>query len=114
MKNLKALLCLFLFGCATNGGPGFRLSVNPAAQYGASAPMSAWYDTNDRWQIEYVAYFVDLLNKNGMRCPYPITVGAIRYELLTRYNQGRVPAGSLVYQEMDKLLPEMGCVISRG
>jgi hypothetical protein len=105
MKKILLLLFLLIF-CSCS------IRINPAAQYGVQAPMSAWYNTTDRWQIEYVAWFVDFGNRNGVRCPQPLSVGAIRYELLTRMNQGRISGSDLVYQQIDKILAESGCEIA--
>jgi hypothetical protein len=96
-------------------GPGcaLRVHVHTALQ-GVQAPVSDWYNAPDRWQIQYVAAIVDAGNSTGIRCPGTVTVGAIRYELLTRVNQGRIQGTDLVYDQIQKILSEAGCVTNTG
>jgi hypothetical protein len=105
-------LLLFLLSLL---GPGcaLRVHVHTALQ-GVQAPVSDWYNAPDRWQIQYVAAIVDAGNSTGIRCPGTVTVGAIRYELLTRVNQGRIQGTDLVYDQIQKILSEAGCVTNTG
>jgi hypothetical protein len=103
-------LGLFLLACApgiypTGGGVGFINLGNPG-----ETPISAWYAAPSNYQVSHIYKIVDALNSTGVRCPTnPPTVAAIRYDLLTRANQGRIQGEEKLLDWVYIVLADAGC-----
>lgn len=113
MKTLScALLLASAIGCSPGvypmgGGIGLINLGNTN-----ETTLEAWYQVPSHYQIDRVYRIVDALNSTGLRCPQPVSVGALRYELLRRCNDPGVKPGDIhprLFESVMFILSDGGC-----